>query len=133
MSKKIVVAGSGFAGLWSAISAARAISLAGKTDAVAVIMVSPTSALTIRPRLYEAVLENMNPDIKAVLDAAGITHIAGTVERIDAELHVRKQQREELARHPESRAEAPAPDLPAGDQKDRECEQDDRGGGKRRH
>ena len=70
-SQKIVVAGSGFAGMWSAISAARAVSLAGKTDEVEVIMVSPTPAVTIRPRLYEALLENMKPDIKAVLDAVG--------------------------------------------------------------
>jgi len=84
MSKKIIVAGSGFAGLWSAISAARAVSLAGKTGEVEVVMVSPTAALTIRPRLYEAVLENMDPSIAPVLDAAGVRHVAGTVESIDA-------------------------------------------------
>jgi len=30
MTKRIVVAGSGFAGMWAAISAARAVALAGK-------------------------------------------------------------------------------------------------------
>jgi NADH:ubiquinone reductase (H+-translocating) len=88
MSQKIVVAGSGFAGLWAAISAARAVSIAGKIGEVEMVMVSPTAALTIRPRLYEAVLENMDPGIGAVLDAAGVKHIAGTIDSMDA---VRKQ------------------------------------------
>ena len=83
MSKKIVVAGSGFAGLWAAISAARAISLAGKIGEVEVIMVAPAPRLTIRPRLYEAVLKNMDPDIREVLDAAGVRFIAGRIESID--------------------------------------------------
>lgn len=85
MSQKIIVAGSGFAGLWASISASRAIALAGKEDEVEVIMVSPSPTLTIRPRLYEALLHNMNPDVKAVLDAIGTRYIAGTVESIDSE------------------------------------------------
>ena len=40
MSKKIVIAGSGFAGLWSALAAARAIELAGKKIACDVNEVS---------------------------------------------------------------------------------------------
>jgi NADH dehydrogenase len=82
MSQKIIVVGSGFAGLWAAISASRAIALAGKEADVEVIVVSPSPTLTIRPRLYEAVLDNMTPDISAVLDAIGASHIRGTVEGI---------------------------------------------------
>ena len=52
MSKKIVIAGSGFAGLWSALSAARAVDLAGKEGEVEVIVVSPSPTLVVRPRLY---------------------------------------------------------------------------------
>ncbi|AUO03246.1 FAD-dependent oxidoreductase [Serratia marcescens] len=84
MTQKIVIAGSGFAGFWAAVSAMRAITLAGKHEDIEVIMVSPTPTVTIRPRLYEAVLENMNPDISAQLTAVGARHLAGTVERIDA-------------------------------------------------
>ncbi|MGQ5835168.1 NAD(P)/FAD-dependent oxidoreductase [Serratia sp. IR-2025] len=84
MTQKIVIAGSGFAGFWAAVSAMRAITLAGKHDEIEVLMVSPTPTVTIRPRLYEAVLENMNPDISAQLAAVGVRHLAGTVERIDA-------------------------------------------------
>jgi NADH dehydrogenase len=48
-------------------------------------MVSPTPNVTIRPRLYEAVLENMSPDISAQLAAIGVHHLAGLVEQIDSE------------------------------------------------
>lgn len=84
MTQKIVIAGSGFAGFWAAVSAMRAITIAGKHDEIEVIMVSPTPTVTIRPRLYEAVLENMNPDISAQLAAVGVRRLAGVVERIDA-------------------------------------------------
>jgi len=84
MTQKIVIAGSGFAGFWAAVSAMRAITLAGKHEDIEVLMVSPTPTVTIRPRLYEAVLENMNPDISAQLATVGVRHLAGTVEGIDA-------------------------------------------------
>jgi len=85
MTKKIVVAGSGFAGMWAAISAARAVALSGREQEVEVTIVSPSATLTIRPRLYEAILENMNPDIAPLLDAVGVRHIAGLVRTIDAD------------------------------------------------
>ena len=84
MSQKIVIAGTGFAGLWAALSASRAIAIADKQGAVEVIVVSPEPKLVIRPRLYEAVLENMNPDIGEVLEAVGARHIPGRIETIDA-------------------------------------------------
>ena len=74
-----------FCRFWAAVSAMRAITLAGKHDDIEVLMVSPTPTVTIRPRLYEAVLENMNPDISAQLAAVGVCHLAGAVERIDAD------------------------------------------------
>lgn len=83
MTQKIIIAGCGFAGLWAAISAARAVSLAGKSADVDIVVVSPTPTVTIRPRLYEAVLEAMNPDVADLLDAVGVRHLAGLVETID--------------------------------------------------
>jgi NADH dehydrogenase len=85
MTQKIVIAGSGFAGFWAAVSAMRAIAQAGKEGGIEVTMVSPTPNVTIRPRLYEAVLENMSPDISAQLAAIGVHHLAGLVEQIDSE------------------------------------------------
>jgi NADH dehydrogenase len=85
MTQKIIIAGSGFAGLWASISASRAITLAGKEGDVEVIMVSPSATLAIRPRLYEAVLDNMDPNIQPVLDTIGTRHIAGVVDALDPE------------------------------------------------
>ena len=84
MTKNIVIAGSGFAGMWAAISAARAVALAGKEGEVAITVVSPTPSVTIRPRLYEAVLDNMTPDISDLLAAVGVAYIGGLVETVDA-------------------------------------------------
>lgn len=95
----ILIAGSGFAGVWAALSAARAIALAGREHDVEVLIVSPEPALVIRPRLYEAVLENMNPDVSALLEAVGVRHVDGLVEAIGIDTHEavvrRKDGREE--------------------------------------
>ena len=86
MKKRIIIiAGSGFAGMWAAISAARLVHREKANDRIEIFLVSPEPALTIRPRLYEAVLENMAPSILHVLEAAGVHYIAGYVTDIDAE------------------------------------------------
>lgn len=85
MPQKIVVAGSGFAGLWAALSAARTIALAEKQGEIEVIVVSPTPNLVIRPRLYEAELDNMNPDLQELFAAVGVKHVPGLVETIDTD------------------------------------------------
>lgn len=83
MTQKILIAGSGFAGLWAALSAARAVSLAGREEDVEVTVVSPTPNVAMRPRLYEADLANMHPDISDLLDAVGVRHLAGFVDSVD--------------------------------------------------
>jgi NADH:quinone reductase (non-electrogenic) len=87
MTRKIVVAGSGFAGMWAAISAARAVALAGREQDIEVTIVSPSANLTLRPRLYEAAVENVNPDIAPLLKAVGVRHVAGLAQTIDAGGH----------------------------------------------
>jgi len=87
MAHTIVVAGSGFAGMWSALAAARAIDLAGRSADIEVIVVSPSPTLVIRPRLYEAVLENMAPDLAELFAATGVRHLAGRVESVRSEAH----------------------------------------------
>ena len=86
-TKKIVIAGSGFAGTWSAISAARAVALAGMENEVEITMVSPTPALHIRPRLYETLFDEMAPDLAALFAAIGVHYCAATVEEIHAGSH----------------------------------------------
>jgi len=87
MTQKIVVAGSGFAGLWSALSAARAVELAGKSEEIEVVVISPSPTLVVRPRLYEAAIENIDPDLTPLFSVTGVQHIAGRVETIRADLH----------------------------------------------
>lgn len=85
MSKRIIIAGSGFAGLWAALAAQRAIHLASQEQNIEVVMVSPSPNVGIRPRLYEAVLENMNPDISELLSVVGVKFLAGSVNQIDVD------------------------------------------------
>ncbi|WP_288420535.1 FAD-dependent oxidoreductase [uncultured Acinetobacter sp.] len=85
MSKRIIIAGSGFAGLWAALAAQRAIYLASQKQNIEVVMVSPSPNVDIRPRLYEAVLENMNPDISDLLSVVGVKFLAGWVNKIDVD------------------------------------------------
>jgi NADH dehydrogenase len=85
MKQHIVIAGSGFAGTWAALSAARAVALAGRTDTVDITVVSPEASLHIRPRLYESALHEMSPDLRALFQAVNVMHIAGTVEDVDAD------------------------------------------------
>lgn len=83
----ILVAGSGFAGVWAVLAAARAIALADREDHIDIIMVAPQPRLAIRPRFYEAVLDNMEPDVSELLTAVGARFIDGIVETIGTETH----------------------------------------------
>lgn len=85
MTQQLLIAGSGFAGTWAAIAAARARALAEREAAVAITVVSPAPELHIRPRFYEASLEGMAPDVSGLFEAIGVTHVAGRVERLTAD------------------------------------------------
>lgn len=84
MSKRIIIAGSGFAGLWAALAAQRTIHLAAQEQNIEVLMVSPSPNVDIRPRLYEAVLENMYPDILDILNVVDVKYVAGWVNEVNA-------------------------------------------------
>ena len=84
MIQNVIIAGSGFAGLWAAIAAARAAHVAGKSDELAITVVSPSAELHIRPRLYEADLTEMAPALGPLFTAVGVRHVAGRIEQIDA-------------------------------------------------
>lgn len=84
MTQNILIAGSGFAGTWAALAAARALELANRQHDIRVLVVSPAPHMVIRPRLYETAFEEMAPDVGALFTACGIEHRAGTIETIDA-------------------------------------------------
>lgn len=89
MTQRIVIIGSGFAGVWSALSAAR--SVGGRDDdSVEIVVVSPEAALVIRPRLYETAFAEMAPRLDALFEAVNVRHVPGLVELIDINGHTIK-------------------------------------------
>ncbi|KAL7651536.1 hypothetical protein ACMYSQ_011245 [Aspergillus niger] len=82
MSSKIVIIGTGFAGVWSALSAKRLIKARHKESEAEVIVISPEPVLVLRPRLYEAKASSLVHPLEALLQDAGIKFIAGFVTSI---------------------------------------------------
>ncbi len=80
------------------LAAARAIALADREDHIDIIMVAPQPKLAIRPRFYEAVLENMNPDVSELLKVIGAHFVDGIVETIGVEAREAAIQRNDGTR-----------------------------------
>lgn len=86
MTQRILIIGAGFAGLWSALAAARRLQLEGSAqEAIEVAVVAPEAALTMRPRLYEAAPGSMVAPLQQLFDDTGVRHIQGMVETIRAD------------------------------------------------
>jgi NADH dehydrogenase len=94
MSKRILVVGAGFAGMWSALSAARLIDQHGRTD-IEVVLVAPEPHLHVRPRLYEENPAGMKAPLLDIFASTGVRFIQGTVERI----HVERYEVDVLGAH----------------------------------
>ncbi len=78
--------GSGFAGLWAALGAARRLDeLAVPAGTVDITVLSAKPFHDIRVRNYEADLTACRIPLTEVLDPAGIAHIAAEVTTIDTE------------------------------------------------
>ena len=84
MSKRILVIGAGFAGMWSALSAARLLDEQGRTD-VEITLIAPDPHLHVRPRLYEEGPANFRAPLTEIFAATGVRFVQGTVERIHVE------------------------------------------------
>ena len=85
MVKRILIVGSGFAGLWSALGAARLVDKAGKADgSIEIALIAPEPFLHLRPRFHEAVPSGMKAPLLPLLEAVGVRYIQGQVERIVA-------------------------------------------------
>ena len=88
--KRIVILGGGFAGVWGAIGAARALADAGRADAggegaVEIALVNPDPWLVIRPRLYEPDPARFRVALDPVLGPSGVRRIEGRATAIDPE------------------------------------------------
>jgi NADH dehydrogenase len=81
---EVVVLGSGFAGLWAALGAARRLDELGAADAdVNVTVLSAQPYHDIRVRNYESDLTPCRIPLRDVLDPAGVGHITADVTAID--------------------------------------------------
>ena len=83
MAQRILIVGAGFAGMWTALGAARVLEENGRADGgIEIALIAPQPELHVRPRLYEAEAGTMKAPLREVFDAAGVRFVQGTVERI---------------------------------------------------
>jgi len=81
--QRILVIGAGFAGLWSALAAARRLDADARPDhSIEVALIAPQAVLTIRPRLYEAAPAGMAVPLQELFKATGVRFIPGSVDSI---------------------------------------------------
>ncbi|WP_166904815.1 NAD(P)/FAD-dependent oxidoreductase [Mycobacterium sp. DL440] len=84
--RRVLIVGSGFAGLWAALGAARRLDELGPAaDAVEITVVSDRPFHDIRVRNYESDLDDCRIPLATVLDPAGVGHIVAKVTEIDVE------------------------------------------------
>lgn len=82
--QRILVLGAGFAGLWSAVGAARKLDeLGAGPEQVEILVVNRTAWHFIRVRNYEANLDEARVPLADVLDPIGVKHIVAEVNDLD--------------------------------------------------
>lgn len=83
MKQRILIIGSGFAGMWSAVSATRLAHLQGN-QSLEIAVLAPQPELRVRPRFYEEKVTSLTADLQPLFTELNIRFIAGHAERIDA-------------------------------------------------
>ncbi|MFJ4454881.1 NAD(P)/FAD-dependent oxidoreductase [Pseudomonas sp. NPDC089392] len=84
MKSNILIIGAGFAGVWSALSAARLLDQAQRAD-LSISVLAPQPELRIRPRFYEADVHGMKAPLGDLFEAVGIHFIPGNASSIDTQ------------------------------------------------
>lgn len=84
MKSNILIIGAGFAGVWSALSAARLLDQAQRDDR-SISVLAPQAELHIRPRFYEANAHTLKAPVGELFSAVGVHFITGNAEAIDAD------------------------------------------------
>jgi NADH dehydrogenase len=82
MKQRILIIGSGFAGMWAAVSATRLAHLEGN-ESLEIAVLAPQPELRVRPRFYEANVASLTADLQPLFAELDIRFIAGHAERID--------------------------------------------------
>ena len=81
---RLVIIGSGFAGMYAALSAARLRDITGVSpEQLEIAIVSPEPVVVIRPRLYEPKPETLAAPLRDVLRAIDVVHVQGSAETVD--------------------------------------------------
>jgi NADH:ubiquinone reductase (H+-translocating) len=81
--KRILIIGGGFAGLWTALGAARKLDELESNSDVEIVLVNPTGHHSIRVRNYEEDLAATLVPLSEVLEPVGVKWIQGKVSEID--------------------------------------------------
>ena len=84
MKSNILIIGAGFAGVWSALSAARLLDQAQRDD-LSISVLAPQAELHIRPRFYEANAHTLKAPVSELFNAVGVHFITGNAEAIEAD------------------------------------------------
>lgn len=84
MKTNILIIGAGFAGVWSALSAARLLDQAHRDD-LSISVLAPQAELRIRPRFYEANAHTLKAPVGELFEVVGVRFITGNAEAIDAD------------------------------------------------
>lgn len=82
MKKQLLIVGSGFAGMWAAVSAARVAEL-NSSDDLQVAVLAPAAELRVRPRFYEENVAGLRAPLSDLYAELDVELIAGHAERID--------------------------------------------------
>ena len=86
---RLVIIGSGFAGMYAALSAARLRDIQGVSpEDLEIALVAPEPTLVIRPRLYEAKPETLTAPLLDVLNAIDVVYVQGSAETIDSKSRI---------------------------------------------
>ncbi|WP_027546538.1 NAD(P)/FAD-dependent oxidoreductase [Bradyrhizobium sp. WSM2254] len=81
---RLLIIGSGFAGMYAALSAARLRDIHGASpDDLEIALIAPEPTLVVRPRLYEPKPETLTAPLLDVLKAIDVDYIQGSAETID--------------------------------------------------
>lgn len=83
---KLVIIGSGFAGMYAALSSARLRDIQGVSpDQMDITLLAPEPTLVVRPRLYEPKPETLTAPLLDMLTAIDVTYVKGSAETIDTD------------------------------------------------
>ena len=83
--KRILIVGSGFAGMYAALCAARLRDQRGASpEDLEIVVVAPEPRLVIRPRLYERAPDTMVAPLAELFDAVDVRYEQGRVDAIDS-------------------------------------------------